>query len=144
MVGDVISGRAELTIEGQTIKLEPGDSWLLARQYRAQLAHSRDLHGRGGDGAAGRRLMDGRGVKSARRPIRLHGREVMKRELCKSFRRNAHGSWTCTRQTMLTVGAGRRGTVDVNQTVRPGELLGDYDLAAHLEQVCAGEEDEAS
>ncbi len=26
-VGYVISGRAELTIEGQTIKLEPGDSW---------------------------------------------------------------------------------------------------------------------
>ncbi len=28
-VGYVISGRAELTIEGQTIKLEPGDSWLV-------------------------------------------------------------------------------------------------------------------
>ena len=28
-VGYVISGRAELTIEGQTIRLEPGDSWLV-------------------------------------------------------------------------------------------------------------------
>jgi quercetin dioxygenase-like cupin family protein len=28
-VGYVISGRAELTIEGQTLKLEPGDSWLV-------------------------------------------------------------------------------------------------------------------
>ncbi len=28
-VGFVISGRAELTIEGQTIRLEPGDSWLV-------------------------------------------------------------------------------------------------------------------
>ena len=28
-VGYVISGRAELSIEGQTIKLEPGDSWLV-------------------------------------------------------------------------------------------------------------------
>ena len=28
-VGYAISGRAELTIEGQTIKLEPGDSWLV-------------------------------------------------------------------------------------------------------------------
>ena len=28
-VGYVISGRAELTIDGQTIKLEPGDSWLV-------------------------------------------------------------------------------------------------------------------
>jgi quercetin dioxygenase-like cupin family protein len=28
-VGYVISGRAELDLEGQTIKLEPGDSWLV-------------------------------------------------------------------------------------------------------------------
>jgi len=28
-VGYVISGRAELTIEQQTIRLEPGDSWLV-------------------------------------------------------------------------------------------------------------------
>lgn len=30
-VGYVISGRAELTVEGQLIKLEPGDSWLVPR-----------------------------------------------------------------------------------------------------------------
>lgn len=28
-VGYVVSGRAELTIEGQTVRLEPGDSWLV-------------------------------------------------------------------------------------------------------------------
>src|SRR5215217_4446632 len=28
-VGYVISGRAELTVEGQTVRLEPGDSWLV-------------------------------------------------------------------------------------------------------------------
>lgn len=28
-VGYVISGKAELTVEGQTLKLEPGDSWLV-------------------------------------------------------------------------------------------------------------------
>jgi quercetin dioxygenase-like cupin family protein len=28
-VGYVIAGRAELTIEGQTIRLEPGGSWLI-------------------------------------------------------------------------------------------------------------------
>ena len=28
-VGYVISGRAELTVEQQTVKLEPGDSWLV-------------------------------------------------------------------------------------------------------------------
>ncbi len=28
-VGYVISGRAELELEGQTIRLEPGDSWLV-------------------------------------------------------------------------------------------------------------------
>lgn len=28
-VGYVISGKAELRVEGQTVKLEPGDSWLV-------------------------------------------------------------------------------------------------------------------
>jgi quercetin dioxygenase-like cupin family protein len=28
-VGYVIAGRAELTVEGQTLRLEPGDSWLV-------------------------------------------------------------------------------------------------------------------
>jgi quercetin dioxygenase-like cupin family protein len=28
-VGFVVSGRAELDLEGQTIRLEPGDSWLV-------------------------------------------------------------------------------------------------------------------
>lgn len=29
VVGYVIAGRAELEIEGQTVRLEPGDSWLV-------------------------------------------------------------------------------------------------------------------
>jgi len=37
-VGYVISGRAELVVEGQTLRLEPGDSWLVPagaeHQYR--------------------------------------------------------------------------------------------------------------
>ena len=28
-VGYVIAGRAELTVQGQTLRLEPGDSWLV-------------------------------------------------------------------------------------------------------------------
>ena len=28
-IGYVVSGAAELTLEGQTIRLEPGDSWLV-------------------------------------------------------------------------------------------------------------------
>ncbi|WP_298951201.1 cupin domain-containing protein [uncultured Methylobacterium sp.] len=28
-VGYVVSGRAELVVEGQTVRLEPGDSWLV-------------------------------------------------------------------------------------------------------------------
>ena len=39
-VGYVISGRAELHIEGQMVKLEPGDSWVVPEgaehQYRIQ------------------------------------------------------------------------------------------------------------
>jgi quercetin dioxygenase-like cupin family protein len=31
-VGYVIAGRAELTLEGQTVKLAPGDSWLVPAQ----------------------------------------------------------------------------------------------------------------
>jgi quercetin dioxygenase-like cupin family protein len=30
-VGYVVAGRAELEIEGQTLQLEPGDSWLVPR-----------------------------------------------------------------------------------------------------------------
>ena len=29
VVGYVISGRAELVVEGQTVRLEPGDSWVV-------------------------------------------------------------------------------------------------------------------
>ncbi len=30
-VGYVLSGRAELTLEGQTVKLEPGSSWIVPK-----------------------------------------------------------------------------------------------------------------
>jgi quercetin dioxygenase-like cupin family protein len=30
VVGYVISGRAELEVEGQTVRLEPGDSWVVS------------------------------------------------------------------------------------------------------------------
>ena len=30
-VGYVVSGRAELTMEGQTVRLDPGDSWVVPR-----------------------------------------------------------------------------------------------------------------
>lgn len=30
-VGYVVSGHAELTVEGQTVKLDPGDSWLIPK-----------------------------------------------------------------------------------------------------------------
>ena len=31
-VGYVIAGRAELTLEGQTVRLEPGSSWIVPRE----------------------------------------------------------------------------------------------------------------
>ena len=58
-------------------------------------------------------------------------------DLCKSFRWNSDGSWTCVAQTMLTVGAGQTVTIEVDRIVKPGELLRDYELAAYLEQACA-------
>jgi hypothetical protein len=58
-------------------------------------------------------------------------------DLCEAFRRNLDGSWTCTKQSVLTVGGGQTITIEVGQTISPGELLGGYELAAHLEQTCA-------
>jgi hypothetical protein len=46
--------------------------------------------------------------------------------------------------TMLTVGAGQSVTIDVDRIVKPGELLGNYDLAAYLEQACAQEDGSGS
>jgi quercetin dioxygenase-like cupin family protein len=40
-VGYVISGRAELTVEGQTIKLDPGDSWRFPPVQSTAIASSR-------------------------------------------------------------------------------------------------------
>jgi hypothetical protein len=58
-------------------------------------------------------------------------------DLCEAFRRNLDGSWTSTKQSVLTVGGGQTVTIEVGQTISPGELLGGYDLAAYLEQTCA-------
>lgn len=58
-------------------------------------------------------------------------------DLCDAFRRNFDGSWTCTKPSVLTLGGGQAVTIEVDQTVRPGELVGGYDLAAYLEQTCA-------
>ena len=58
-------------------------------------------------------------------------------DLCDAFHRNFDGSWTCTTPSVLTVGGWQTITVEVDQIVRPGELLGDYDLVAYLEQTCA-------
>jgi hypothetical protein len=58
-------------------------------------------------------------------------------DLCEAFRRNLDGSWTCTKPSVLTVGGGQALTVETDQTISPGELLGGYDLAAYLEQTCA-------
>jgi quercetin dioxygenase-like cupin family protein len=51
-VGYVISGRAELDLEGQTVRLEPGDSWLVPAGARHAYRILERLTGRGGDGAA--------------------------------------------------------------------------------------------
>jgi hypothetical protein len=65
----------------------------------------------------------------------------MTSDLCKSFRRNPDGSWTCVRQTMLTLGAGQPVTIEIDRVIKLGELLGNYDLAAYLEQACTQEDD---
>jgi mannose-6-phosphate isomerase-like protein (cupin superfamily) len=46
-VGYVIAGRAELTVEGQTLRLEPGDAWLVPAG--ACLPHPRAVHRCRGD-----------------------------------------------------------------------------------------------
>ena len=58
-------------------------------------------------------------------------------DLCEAFRRNLNGSWTCTKPSVLTLGVGQTVTIEIGQTISPGELLGGYDLAAYLEQTCA-------
>jgi quercetin dioxygenase-like cupin family protein len=58
-VGYVIAGRAELTLEGQTIKLEPGDSWLVP----AQAQHSYRI------------LEPFTAVEATAPPAQVHGRD---------------------------------------------------------------------
>jgi quercetin dioxygenase-like cupin family protein len=51
-VGYVIAGRAELTLEGQTIKLQPGDSWLVPAQAEHSYRILEPVHGDRSDRAA--------------------------------------------------------------------------------------------
>lgn len=59
VVGYVLAGRAELLIEGQTIRLEPGDSWLVPADtehtYRIREAFT--------------------AVETTAPPFQIHGRE---------------------------------------------------------------------
>lgn len=58
-VGYVISGRAELLIEQQTVKLEPGDSWLVP----AQSEHSYRI------------LENFTAIEATAPPAQVHGRD---------------------------------------------------------------------
>jgi len=58
-VGYVIAGRAELTLEGQTIKLQPGDSWLVP----AQAEHSYHI------------LEPFTAIEATAPPAQVHGRD---------------------------------------------------------------------
>ena len=59
VVGYVISGRAELVIEGQTVRLEPGDSWVVP----ADAEHSYRI------------LERFTAVEATAPPAQVHGRE---------------------------------------------------------------------
>jgi quercetin dioxygenase-like cupin family protein len=61
-VGYVMNGRAELVIEGQTIKLEPGDSWLVP----AHAEHSYRI------------LEPFTAVEATAPPAQVHGRDEIK------------------------------------------------------------------
>ena len=58
-VGYVISGRAELTVEGQQLRLEPGDSWLVPK----------------GADHSYRILEDFTAVEATSPPAQVHGRD---------------------------------------------------------------------
>ena len=53
-VGYVISGSAKLDLEGQTLNLKAGDSWLGAGRSHSPIHDHRALYGRRGDRTAGR------------------------------------------------------------------------------------------
>jgi hypothetical protein len=42
---------------------------------------------------------------------------------------------------MLTLGAGQPVTIEIDRVLKRGEFLGNYDLAAYLEQACTQEDD---
>jgi len=53
-VGYVISGSAKLDIEGQTLNLKRGDSWLVPAGRHASIHDHRAIYGCGGDRSSGR------------------------------------------------------------------------------------------
>ena len=61
-VGYVISGRAELHLEGQMVLLEPGDSWLVPKGREPHLQNFRNLYGGRGDAPTRRGQGPRRGV----------------------------------------------------------------------------------
>lgn len=71
MVGYVISGRAELTLEGQTIKLEPGDSWIVLADAEHAYRNLRNIHCDSSNLTASASAWLGRSSRSIRRPSRL-------------------------------------------------------------------------
>ena len=81
----VISGLAELTIEGQAIRLEPGNSWLVPagaeHSYRVLEAFTAV--------EATAPPPRSTGVTTAKQPNLVHLRSAaMTPDLCKAFRRN--------------------------------------------------------
>src|SRR5262249_53842431 len=85
-VGYVIRGRAELTLEGQTVRLEPGDSWVVPRgaehsyhileSFTAVGAPAPPAPARGRDAGGGggvRALLGGVGTATLRGPQRGGG-----------------------------------------------------------------------
>jgi len=59
---------------------------------------------------------------------------VMER-VCKSFRKNPDGSWTCTGAVEFSIPGSHVGALS-GHTFKPGETIGGVDLAAWLTENC--------
>ena len=60
-------------------------------------------------------------------PIRQDGPD-----LCSALQCNSDGAWICVQPRLPTVGAGRLSAIGLVQTVKVGQLIGEYDRAAYL------------
>jgi hypothetical protein len=56
--------------------------------------------------------------------------------VCKAFRQNPDGSWTCTEAVSFSIPGTHIGAL-TGWTFKPGELHGGVDVAAWLTQNCA-------